>query len=616
MASSCRNQRDHRFVTHCRSNSLYSLRVYEPHEKRGAKKRNRDDDGDNSPHEKRRSKKRKRVDDGDNSPKLQSQATTTQKEEQQHGLHTPTVDLPTIEEEPAPYIIVVQGPPNVGKTTLIKSLVKYYTKQHLNDVQGPVTVVLGELRRIQFVECPNDVNGMIDAAKYADLVLLLVDADFGYEMETFEFLNLLQVHGFSNVAGVLTHLDEFKDEEKRSEAKQHLGRQFWKEIYDGAELFYLSQLNNGMYQDCQIHKLASFILAMKFYPLSWRAAQPYMLVDRFEDVTPLKRVHIDKKCVRNIILYGYLRGCNMKRGTKVHVAGLGDFPINGITSLADPCSLLSAAKMKGVNSKERLFYAPMSDLGNLFCGKYTEYVETPKHSVLLSNVDENEKAVQKGTYVRLEIHDVSFEIAENFDPCHPILVGGISHEEEKLGYLQARLKRHSWHEKLLKTRDPIVVSVGWRRYETRPIYAMEDDGDRFNQPLHYTPWDKYCLAMFWGPLTAPTGLVAVHNAADNEGVFRILATGVVLDSNQAAKIVVKSKRIKAPYEIFEKTALTDKRLQTPQRRRAVVFVEKAPSFWTGSKELELSKTKPQWKKIPKVEAAWSCHDNGRLIRSG
>lgn len=42
-----------------------------------------------------------------------------------------------------------------------------------------------------------------------------------------------------------------------------------------------------------------------------------MLVDRFEDVTPLERVHIDKKCVRNIILYGYLRGCNMKRGTKV-----------------------------------------------------------------------------------------------------------------------------------------------------------------------------------------------------------------------------------------------------------------------------------------------------------
>ena len=38
---------------------------------------------------------------------------------------------------------------------------------------------------------------MIDAAKYADLVLLLVDGAFGFEMETFEFLNILQARSFT-----------------------------------------------------------------------------------------------------------------------------------------------------------------------------------------------------------------------------------------------------------------------------------------------------------------------------------------------------------------------------------------------------------------------------------
>ncbi len=33
------------------------------------------------------------------------------------------------------------------------------------------------------------------AAKYADLVLLLIDGGFGFEMETFEFLNILKVWG-------------------------------------------------------------------------------------------------------------------------------------------------------------------------------------------------------------------------------------------------------------------------------------------------------------------------------------------------------------------------------------------------------------------------------------
>lgn len=41
------------------------------------------------------------------------------------------------------------------------------------------------------------MHGMLDAAKYADLVLLLIDGAFGFEMETFEFLNLLQARALA-----------------------------------------------------------------------------------------------------------------------------------------------------------------------------------------------------------------------------------------------------------------------------------------------------------------------------------------------------------------------------------------------------------------------------------
>ena len=51
----------------------------------------------------------------------------------------------------------------------------------------------GKKRRLTLLECGNDLNTMLDAAKVADLVLLLIDASFGFEMETFEFLNILQV---------------------------------------------------------------------------------------------------------------------------------------------------------------------------------------------------------------------------------------------------------------------------------------------------------------------------------------------------------------------------------------------------------------------------------------
>eukprot|EP00916_Digyalum_oweni_P019478 GHVL01032398.1.p1 GENE.GHVL01032398.1~~GHVL01032398.1.p1 ORF type:complete len:170 (+),score=31.79 GHVL01032398.1:41-550(+) len=94
---------------------------------------------------------------------------------------------------PPPFIVVVQGPPQTGKSTIIRSLAKLYSKHNLSEVRGSITLLSGRNRRLTFVECPNEVNAMIDLAKVADLVLLVIDGSFGFEMETFEFLSILQI---------------------------------------------------------------------------------------------------------------------------------------------------------------------------------------------------------------------------------------------------------------------------------------------------------------------------------------------------------------------------------------------------------------------------------------
>ncbi|KAL6660092.1 hypothetical protein ACP70R_002214 [Stipagrostis hirtigluma subsp. patula] len=313
---------------------------------------------------------------------------------EQRRLHVPIMDRSI--GEPPPFVVVVQGPPQVGKSLLIKCLVKHYTKQNLSEVRGPITVVSGKSRRVQFVECPNDINGMIDAAKIADLALLLIDGSYGFEMDTFEFLNIMQVHGFPKVMGVLTHLDKFKDVKKLRKTKQRLKHRFWAEIKEGAKLFYLSGLIHGKYTKREVHNLARFISVIKPVPLSWRMAHPYLLVDRFEDVTPPESVRLNKKCDRNITLYGYLRGCNMKRGTKVHITGAGDFSLSGVTGLADPCPLPSAAKKRGLRDKEKLFYAPMSGLGDLLYDKDAVYININDHLVQFSQTDDNDAPKKLG----------------------------------------------------------------------------------------------------------------------------------------------------------------------------------------------------------------------------
>lgn len=220
-------------------------------------------------------------------------------EKDQKRYHVPLADR-TPDDEPPPIIVAVVGPEGVGKTTLIRSLVRRYTKHTLAEIKGPLTVVTGKKRRVTFLECNNDINSMIDIGKVADLVLLMIDGSFGFEMETMEFLNILQSHGFPKVIGVLTHLDLIKKAKTLKATKKRLKQRFWTEIYDGAKLFYLSGIINGRYPDTEIQNLSRFIGVIKFRPLIFRNAHPYVLADRMEDLTPREEIRANPKTDRTI----------------------------------------------------------------------------------------------------------------------------------------------------------------------------------------------------------------------------------------------------------------------------------------------------------------------------
>ena len=93
-------------------------------------------------------------------------------------MHVPMVEQ--ITDEPAPYVVLVHGPQGVGKTTLIRCLVRHWSRVDVKDIKVPITLVAGKQRRLTFVEAPQDMTAMVDAAKYADLVLLMIDGDFGF----------------------------------------------------------------------------------------------------------------------------------------------------------------------------------------------------------------------------------------------------------------------------------------------------------------------------------------------------------------------------------------------------------------------------------------------------
>lgn len=123
-----------------------------------------------------------------------------------------------------------------------------------------------------------------------------------------------------------------------------------------------------------------------------------------------------------------------------------------------------------------------------------------------------------GMYVRVELREVPCELVDRFDPHYPLVLGGLLPMEESLAFLQLRFKKHRWHNKILKTKDPIILSMGWRRFQTLPLYAMQDHNMR-NRMLKYTPEHMHCIASIYGPVTPPnTGCLAILSVTDRRAV--------------------------------------------------------------------------------------------------
>ncbi|OON20996.1 hypothetical protein X801_03113, partial [Opisthorchis viverrini] len=166
-----------------------------------------------------------------------------------------------------------------------------------------------------------------------------------------------------------------------------------------------------------------------------------------------------------------------------------------------------------------------------------------------------------GAYVRLEFRGIPYQFIDRFNPCQPLVAGGLPSAEEAKGYIQVRFRTHRWLKRVLRSNDPITVSIGWRRYQTVGVFSKEEHNLR-NRFLKYSLPHEHCLITIYGPLVpAKTGVTLFVNSAwrpqsDASGLptFRVAGTGSVTATDQSFQIMKKLKLIGEPYKIFSKTA--------------------------------------------------------------
>ena len=174
---------------------------------------------------------------------------------------------------------------------------------------------------------------------------------------------------------------------------------------------------------------------------------------------------------------------------------------------------------------------------------------------LVPELREELEGFRVGTYVKVTFRGVPHEMVTRFDPRNLVLLGALLPSEGALGLVMSRLKKHRWHPKILKNRDPLIVSMGWKRFQTCPVYSIEDRGTSRCRMLKYTPEHMHCLASFYAPFCPPgTGFLAIQSVSARASNWRIVATGTVQELDNSMKIVKKLKLVGQPYKIYKNTA--------------------------------------------------------------
>ena len=129
-----------------------------------------------------------------------------------------------------------------------------------------------------------------------------------------------------------------------------------------------------------------------------------------------------------------------------------------------------------------------------------------------------------------------------------------------MAYVRVKIKKHRWYPHVLKTKDPVTFSCGWRKFQSIPVYTMEDESGNAEvnmRMIKYTPKFGYCYAVFYSPMYAVgTTLLGIQSVADKPDTshFRICATGVIVEMNSQFKVMKKLKLIGEPEKVHRNTA--------------------------------------------------------------
>ncbi|EJW01208.1 hypothetical protein EDEG_00568 [Edhazardia aedis USNM 41457] len=284
-----------------------------------------------------------------------------------------------------PFICII-GPSNTGKQHLYEQIIYKITKIKPNN---SLTTIATKNNKFTIFKCSNSINSFIDASKIMDLLILTVNSEY-FEMEIFEILSLAKAHGFCKVIVAI----KFKDNADKKRKFHFIKKRIWKEITGGIPVIDIQEID----------KIVRMIKNSKCRPISFRCNNSFIVADKIicdnseynmesiRDPSLSKKTNLQEGMIEKITtdsnsknyiikenflsknkleknekksdesaiskkfcydLFGYVRGCPFDCNM-IHIPGKGDFQIETIQKIDDPC----ISEKKLLDKEKIIFYSP------------------------------------------------------------------------------------------------------------------------------------------------------------------------------------------------------------------------------------------------------------------
>mmetsp|Transcript_12307 Transcript_12307/g.19861 ORF Transcript_12307/g.19861 Transcript_12307/m.19861 type:complete len:678 (+) Transcript_12307:43-2076(+) len=203
--------------------------------------------------------------------------------------------------------------------------------------EGPVTFKMhGTKQRATVLTCQRDFISVLDAAKIADLLVVVMRAGSTIDDIGQHLISAVKAQGLPSVLCLLQGLDDVPAKRRQEVRKMHA--KFIHETFPGDPKLMLLDTPTHARQVMRV------VANQRLRSMAWREHRPLILAEHVS----FQKAEVDapdggSSEFGTLLVSGYVRGGAISANRLVHIPGIGSFQLTQIDGPPDPCPVSSSS---------------------------------------------------------------------------------------------------------------------------------------------------------------------------------------------------------------------------------------------------------------------------------